>query len=75
MNTQLTTSRVQMEAVQLQQLVAEVRETIAAVEAAGIPETNFKAIDLWNIRRTGRYAKMVTKRKKSASLSVTHLAY
>ncbi|MEO5684365.1 MAG: hypothetical protein ABIQ88_17120 [Chitinophagaceae bacterium] len=77
MNSDVMSSRVQMEPTLLQQLVAEVKETVAT--GVNMPETvkstSFKAIDLWNIQRRGRYANSGTKRKNNAALSLTHVAF
>ncbi|MEO6316565.1 MAG: hypothetical protein ABIU63_00560 [Chitinophagaceae bacterium] len=77
MNSDVMPSRVRMEAILLQQLVAEVQETVAS--GAKVSETlrldSFKAIDLWNIQRRGRYANYGSKRKKNASLSVSHVSF
>jgi len=77
MNSNVMPSRVRMEPILLQQLVAEVKETVATgikMNESAKP-SSFKAIDLWNIRRRGRFVNSGTKRKKSASLSVTHVAF
>ena len=77
MNSNVMPSRVQMEPTLLQQLVAEVKETVAMEikmqENAKSP--SFKAIDLWNIRRNGRFVNSGNKRKKSTSLSITHVSF
>ena len=77
MNSDVMPSRVQMEPTLLQQLVAEVKETIATgVAAPRKPASpSFKAINFWNIQRRGRYANNGTKRKKNATLSVTHVSF
>ena len=77
MKSNVIPSRVQMESVLLQQLVAEVKETIAAGVDVNESEnsTSFKAINFWNLQRKGRYANVSTKRKKSTSLSVTHVSF
>ena len=77
MKSNVIPSRVQMEPVLLQQLVAEVKETIAAgVEMSESENSNsFKAINFWNLQRKGRYANVSTKRKKSTSLSLTHVSF
>jgi hypothetical protein len=77
MNSDVMPSRVQMEPILLQQLVAETKETIAT--GVNVSETSksssFKAIDLWNIQRRGRYANDGNKRKKNAALSLTHVSF
>ena len=77
MNSNVMPSRVQMEPILLQQLVAEVKETVAAgLNMPGTtPAPSFKAIDLWNIQRRGKYANVNTKRKKNATLSVSHVSF
>ena len=77
MNSDVMPSRVQMEPTLLQQLVAEVKETIAsgANMPVGAKSSSFKAIDLWNIQRRGRYANSGTSRKKNTTLSLTHVAF
>ncbi len=65
MNNHVMPSRVQMEPNVLQQLVAEVKETVATginVNETGKP-SSFKAIDLWNIQRRGRHAGRAVHRK------------
>ncbi|MEP6746581.1 MAG: hypothetical protein ABJB86_02585 [Bacteroidota bacterium] len=77
MNSNVMPSRVQMETTLLQQLVAEVKETVAS-EIKMKQKANcssFKAIDFWNIRRNGRFVNIGNKRKKSTSLSVTHVSF
>jgi len=76
MNSGIMPSRVQMEPILLQQLVAEVKETIATgVNGPATPKPScFKAINLWNIQRRGRYANYGTKRKY-ATLSLTHVSF
>lgn len=77
MNSDVMPSRVQMEPILLKQLVAEVKETIAS--CVKMPETakssSFKAIDLWNIQRRGRYAGNGIKRRKNTTLSLTHVSF
>lgn len=77
MNSNVMPSRVQMEPSLLQHLVAEVKETVATgvnmPQAASAP--SFKAINLWNIRRNGRYANAGTKRNKNIILSLSHVAF
>jgi len=77
MNSDVMPSRVQMESILLQQLVAEVKETIAT--GVKVPETSksssFKAINFWNIQRRGKYANYGTKRKKNTTLSLTHVSF
>ena len=77
MNSNVMPSRVRMEPVLLQHLVAEVKETVAA----GInmhenaKTSSFKAINFWNIRRNGRFVNIGSKRKKSTSISLTHVSF
>jgi len=77
MNSNLMPSRVQMEPILLQQLVAEVKETVAT--GINTPETakssSFRAIDFWGIQRRGRYVNHNAGRKKNASLSVSHVSF
>jgi hypothetical protein len=77
MNSDVMHSRVQMEPILLQQLVAEVKETIATgVNPPGTAKSpSFKAINFWSIQRNGRYVNYGTKRKKNATLSLTHVAF
>ena len=77
MNSDVMHSRVQMEPILLQQLVAEVKETIATdVKSAETGKTpSFRAINFWGIQRNGRYINYGTKRKKNASLSLTHVSF
>jgi hypothetical protein len=76
MNSNVMPSRVKMEPILLQQLVAEVKETIATV---GMPQkvkpASFRAINFWNIRRNGRFVNNGSNRRKSTSLSVTHVSF
>ncbi len=77
MNSDVMPSRVQMEPILLKQLVTEVKETIAT--GVKMPEaaksSSFKAIDLWNIQRRGRYAGNGVKRRKNSTLSLTHVSF
>jgi hypothetical protein len=77
MNNNVMPSRVQMEPILLQQLVAEVKETVATgIELQqNAKSSSFKAIDLWSIRRNGRFVNSGSKRKMNASLSVTHVSF
>jgi hypothetical protein len=76
MNSNVMPSRVRMEPTLLQQLVAEVKETVAtSVEMQRTAASSFKAIDLWKIRKNGRFANSGNNRKKSTSLSVTHVSF
>lgn len=76
MNSNVMPSRVQMEPILLQQLVAEVKETIATeVEFSKKEQASFRAINMWNIRRNGRLINSGNSRKKSTSLSVTHVSF
>jgi len=76
MNSNVMPSRVRMEPIELQQLVAEVKETIATVEMPKKAKpASFKAINLWNIRRNGRFVNSVNNRRKSTSLSLTHVSF
>ena len=76
MNSNVMPSRVKMEPVLLQQLVAEVKETLAAVDMQKKAKpASFKAINLWNIRRNGRFVNSANSRKKSTSLSLTHVSF
>jgi hypothetical protein len=77
MNSGIMPSRVQMEPILLQQLVAEVKETIATdVNGPATPKSScFRAINLWNIQRRGRYVNYGTKRKKHTTLSLTHVPF
>ena len=77
MNSDVMSSRVRMEPILLQQLVAEVKETVAT--GVAVPETaksqSFKAINFWNLKRRGRYVNYGTGRKKNVSLSLTHVSF
>ena len=77
MNSNVMPSRVQMEPILLQQLVAEVKETVATnVNATQTAKSaSFKAINFWGLQRNGRYVNYGTKRKKNATLSLTHVAF
>ena len=76
MNSNVMPSRVKMEPILLQQLVAEVKETIAAVDMQKkVKPASFRAINLWKIRRNGRFVNNGANRRKSASLSVTHVSF
>jgi len=77
MNSNVMPSRVRMEPILLKQLVTEVKETIATGVnmQQNTKPASFKAIDLWNIRRNGRFVNSGSKRKKSASLSITHVSF
>ena len=77
MNNNVINSRVQMESGLLQQLVAEVKETIATdVMVPQAPKAaSFKAIDFWGIQRNGRYVNYGAKRKKNTTLSITHVSF
>ncbi|HVU54884.1 MAG TPA: hypothetical protein VHD83_07505 [Puia sp.] len=49
--------RVQMEPAILKQLVTEVKETVATgVAATKEAKSSFGLVDMWNIRKHGRYA-------------------
>lgn len=57
MKSDVMHSRVQMEPAILEQLVTEVKETVATeVELTKEPKSNFGIVNLWNIRRTRNYA-------------------
>jgi len=76
MNSNVMPSRVRMEPNLLQQLTAEVKETVDALPTtAAVKQSSFKAIDLWNIQRRGRFTNSGTKRKKNAFISLTHVAF
>ena len=76
MNSNVMPSRVKMEPILLQQLVAEVKETIAEVNVqAKTKPASFKAINLWNIHRNGRFVNSGNSRRKSTSLSLTHVSF
>ncbi|MEP6746580.1 MAG: hypothetical protein ABJB86_02580 [Bacteroidota bacterium] len=77
MNNNVISSRVQMEPGLLQQLVAQVKETVATEIKMQKNEnsSSFKAINLWSIRRNGRFVSNGNKRKKITSLSVTHVSF
>ena len=77
MNSDVMPSRVRMEPILLQQLVAEVKETVASgvnMPGAG-KSSSFKAINMWNLQRRGKYIHSGTKRKKSTSVSLTHVSF
>ena len=77
MNSDVMSSRVEMEPILLQQLVAEVKETIATgIQLPEPPQaSSFRAIDLWNIQRRGRFATKGNRRKRNAILSLTHVSF
>ncbi len=77
MNSNVMPSRVQMEPNLLQNLVAEVKETIATGidTQANATSSSFKAINFWNIRRKGRIVNSGSNRKKSTSISLTHVSF
>ncbi|MEP7279169.1 MAG: hypothetical protein ABI813_11040 [Bacteroidota bacterium] len=76
MNSNVMPSRVQMDPVLLQQLVAEVKETIATgIKKQQNAAHSFKAINLWNIQRKGKYVNGGTKRTKNLYLSATHVTF
>ena len=57
MKSDVQDSYVQMEPAILKQLVTEVNETVATEVAEEKEEkSSFSAVDLWNIRKHGRYA-------------------
>jgi hypothetical protein len=58
MKTSVLPSVVQMEPAVLQQLVAEVKETLATDLQLAAPRQrrSFGAVDIWNIRRRGKTA-------------------
>lgn len=57
MNSDVTHSRVQLEPRILENLVAEVKETVATGVAFSQPrQRSFGALKLWNMRRQSRYA-------------------
>jgi hypothetical protein len=61
MKSNVMPSIVQIEANQLKQLVSEVKETVATgiVQVKNAKKaTTFKAIDLWNIHRNARTARL-----------------
>lgn len=77
MNSDVMPSRVRVEPILLQQLVAEVKETVAT--GVNLPATaqpsSFKAINFWNLQRRGRYVNNATNRKKSTAVSLTHVSF
>jgi hypothetical protein len=77
MNINVTPSLIQMEPALLQHLVAEVKETIATgIEMQNNANPNsFRAIDFWNIQRNGKFSNRGAKRKKSKSISLTHVSF
>ncbi len=65
MKNDVMPSIVQMEAEELQQLTAEVKETIASnIKLKKIKHVSrsFGIVDLWNIRRNSRSAAMMMRR-------------
>ena len=76
MNSNVMPSRVKMEPILLQQLVAEVKETIAEFDGQKkVNPASFKAIDLWKIHRNGRFVNNGTNRRKNTFLSLTHVSF
>ena len=77
MKSDVMPSIVQMDKEELQHLTAEVKETVATGinMQANAKSSSFKAIDLWNIRRNGRFVNSGSKRKKSTSISLTHVSF
>lgn len=74
MKTNVTNPIVQMEPVILQQLMTEVKETVATDFEMSAKSSSFKAINLWNIRRNGRIINNGS-RKKITHVSVTHVSF
>jgi hypothetical protein len=65
MNSDVMPSRVQMEADLLQQLVAEVKETIATgIKTPEKVKPSFGVVDLWKIQKSGRYATSFLRRRE-----------
>ena len=77
MNSNVMPSRVQMESSHLQQLVAEVKETIATgIEVKQVNSAHsFRAINFWNLRRRQKLVNGGSNRKKSVSLSLSHVSF
>ena len=64
MNSDVMPSRVKMEANLLKQLVEEVKEMVAT--GVKMPESlkpSFGVVDLWNIKKNGRYASQLLRRR------------
>jgi hypothetical protein len=64
MKTNVMPSIVQMEANELKQLVNEVKETVATgvVQVKHTKTNSFGIVDLWNIRRGARTARLANRR-------------
>jgi translation elongation factor EF-1beta len=65
MKNDVMPSIIQMDAEELQQLTAEIRETVAT--GIQLPETkekkkSFGIVDMWNIRRTAKSASSMLRR-------------
>ena len=60
MKSNVMPSIVQIEANELKQLVTEVRETVATgiISVNRVKTTSFGIVDLWNIRRSRRTARL-----------------
>ena len=57
MKSDVMDTRVQMEPAILKQLVTEVKETVATEVAESKEEkSSFGLVDMWNLRKHGRYA-------------------
>jgi hypothetical protein len=64
MKNDVMSSVVQMNAEELRQLTAEVKETIArGIEVNQKPSRKFGVADLWNIRRSGKTANSLINRR------------
>jgi hypothetical protein len=64
MKNDVMPSIIQMDAAELQNLVAEVKETVATViQLPRAKEKSFGPVDLWNIRRNFRSASDLMRRR------------
>ena len=60
MNTTITTAHVQMHPDELKKLVTEVKETVATdLDINQTVKPTFSEIDIWNIRRSMKTARML----------------
>ena len=63
MKNDVMPSIIQMDAEELQQLTAEVKETVATgIQLPKAKEKSFGIVDMWNIRRTAKSASSMLRR-------------
>jgi hypothetical protein len=64
MKNDVMPSIIQMDAAELQNLVAEVKETVAnVIELPKVKEKSFGPLDMWNIRRNFKSASDLMRRR------------